>query len=180
MKRSLAALAIITALLLLPSAVSGQGSVIVTSIGTTPALPVQYGNAVTWTATASGGTAPLQYQFWRRSDASGTWTLVQDYSTTASYTWTPTITEVGAYNLQVWVRSAGSTASYEAFRSTPLFAITGGPPAIISSITASPASQAPVGTAITWTAIAALPLPTSCWVCSYVVPSGLLLNSPCW
>ena len=72
------------------------------------------GIATTWTARASGGVAPLQFQFWRL-DADG-WHMVQDYSTTATYTWTPSPADVGSHALQVWVKSAGSPAAYDAWK----------------------------------------------------------------
>jgi hypothetical protein len=78
--------------------------------------------AVTWTVAASGGSAgPLEYQFWRMSN--GVWILVQTYGPLNSYTWTPTAADIGDHALQVWVRSAGSTAAYEAYRSTGTFSI---------------------------------------------------------
>jgi hypothetical protein len=75
-----------------------------------------------WTAVASGGTAgPLQYQFWRYSQSSGTWTLVQAYGPSNKYSWTPSASESGTYALQAWVRSFGSAASYEGWGSTATF-----------------------------------------------------------
>jgi hypothetical protein len=83
-------------------------------------LPATPGTTITWTAGAIGGTAgPLQYRFWRRSN--GVWILAQEYSSVNSYTWTPTAADVGEHALQVWVRSAGSSAMYESLRSTGFF-----------------------------------------------------------
>jgi hypothetical protein len=50
----------------------------------------------------------LQYQFWRL-DADG-WHMVQDYCSMNSYTWKPTLADVGPHSIQVWIRNAGSTA----------------------------------------------------------------------
>jgi hypothetical protein len=99
-----------------------QEPVQVASITTDVTFPAPAGSPITWTAAALGGTAgPLEYQFWRWSN--GGWILAQPYSTSNSYTWTPTLADVGDHALQVWVRSAGSTAQYEAFKSTGTFQI---------------------------------------------------------
>ncbi|HSL23637.1 MAG TPA: Ig-like domain-containing protein [Vicinamibacterales bacterium] len=118
------------------------------------ALPVQYGNTIVWTANATGGTAPLQYQFWRYSYTTRLWSMVRDYSDLANFTWTPTQAEVGTYALHTRVRSAGSTVSYEHYLDTPSFAITDALAAKIVSVTATPASPAAYGSTITWTAAA--------------------------
>lgn len=46
----------------------------ISSLSASVAFPVSWGTQITWTATASGGTAPLQYQFWRLRQGVG-WTL---------------------------------------------------------------------------------------------------------
>ena len=58
------------------------------SLTSNVALPATAGTTITWTAGATGGTAPLEYQFWRQD--SGTWIMVQDYSAMNSYTWITT------------------------------------------------------------------------------------------
>jgi hypothetical protein len=86
-------------------------------------LPSRTGTAITWTAMASGGSAgPLQYQFWRFDTATG-WQMVQGWSTSNTYTWTPGAGEAGTHAIQAWVRSAGSTALYEAYLGTGYFTI---------------------------------------------------------
>jgi hypothetical protein len=81
------------------------------------------GNGITWTARATGGTGPLQYQFWMLDEALATWTIVQPYSTNNRFTWTPTAADAGRYVVQAWVRSPGSTADYDAWIGTQFFAI---------------------------------------------------------
>jgi len=79
--------------------------------------PPRSGVATTISATASGGYAgPLQYRFWAYSSATGSWTMLRDYGTSSTFTWTPATP--GSYNVQVWVRSAGSTANYEGWLGT--------------------------------------------------------------
>jgi subtilisin family serine protease len=94
---------------------------VVTSLVESPALP-QFANvAITWTARAVGGTGTLQYKFWLYTAATGAWTLLRDYSTTTSVVWTPTVP--GTYAVRVWVRRIGSSADFEAERSSGNFSI---------------------------------------------------------
>jgi hypothetical protein len=87
------------------------------------ALPAAAGTTIQWTAVATGGTMPLQLQFWRY-DASGGWRMVQDYSAAAVYSWTPGASDVGTHALQVRVRSAGSLVPYESTLDSAGFSIT--------------------------------------------------------
>jgi hypothetical protein len=113
------------------------------------ALPAPVGTPITFKARATGGPAPLQYRFYRFNRQTNTWTMLRDYSPVDSITWTPAAGEEGSYNLQVWVRGAGSTAAYDAWRSSDTFAIAAAPPniAIVKSETSFPA---PIGAPITW------------------------------
>jgi FtsP/CotA-like multicopper oxidase with cupredoxin domain len=122
----------------------------ITSLSPSVTFPSPAGTSITWTATATGGTAPLQYQFWRYDFGTGIWTNVQAYSTTATFTWTsPT---AGSYQLAVQVRNAGSVAPYDAVLGTPKFVI--GAPLSITSLTPNRTFPSPAGTSITWTATA--------------------------
>jgi hypothetical protein len=114
----------------------------------TTAVPIPTFQTVTWTAAASGGTGPLSYQFWRFDAATG-WTLAQDYSSSATYTWTPGLGEAGEHALQVWVRNAGSTAVYDAWGGTGMFLV--GPRVTLH---ANPPAPIADGATITWTAAA--------------------------
>jgi glucose/arabinose dehydrogenase len=125
---------------------------VVQSLTANRALPVAAGTTITWTATATGGVAPLQYRFWRYR--AGVWTLARDYSREATYTWTTGAGDAGQYDLHVWVRNAGSTAAYDAYRATGLFTITGPAPPVVQSLTANRALPVAAGTTITWTATA--------------------------
>lgn len=85
-------------------------------------LPAKAGTTITWTAHASGGTAgPVQYAFYLYTEGIG-WSLLKAYSSSNSVSWTPTA--AGTYAIQAWVRSAGSTATYESFKSSGYFTIT--------------------------------------------------------
>lgn len=121
----------------------------ITSLVASPALPRPVGTPITFTATATGGTAPLQYRFWRYSAATG-WTMVQDYSAGNTFAWTPSAG--GQYDVAVWVRSSGSANAYDAILDTGFFTVTAA--ATISSLTAVPAPPRSVGTPMVWTATA--------------------------
>jgi alpha-amylase len=87
------------------------------------ALPGSVGTPITWTATANGGfAAPLQYRFIMYTEGEG-WTELGNWSSSNTLTWTPTSTDVGRHEIQVWVRSAGSSAEYEGWLSSPFFDI---------------------------------------------------------
>jgi len=81
-----------------------------------PASPVLSGNTtVNFTGSGAGGTATYEYQFWLSNGTS--WSLVQDYSTKATWNWNTTGVLPGAYKVQVNVRCAGSKSlSYDAAR----------------------------------------------------------------
>jgi hypothetical protein len=85
------------------------------------ALPAAAGTTVTWRANASGGTAPLEYQFWRQDGS--TWILAQDYSPSNSYTWFTSAASVGQHQVQVRVRSVGSTQPSDSQVTSGVFAI---------------------------------------------------------
>ena len=68
--------------------------------------PQPPGTSVTFTATAVGGTPPYAFKWWVL-DAGG-WTLARDWSSEASYTWTPTAADPSG-RVTVWARSAGNT-----------------------------------------------------------------------
>ena len=117
-------------------------------------MPAKVGTPVTWTALASGGSAgPLQYQFWRYNQGTGLWTMAQAYGSSRTYTWTPAAGEEGTYSLQVWVRSAGSSATYQGWAGTPMFAVQRDP-VRVTALQASATSPVAAGSTVTWTASA--------------------------
>jgi hypothetical protein len=90
----------------LPFTVTESPPLALASFTATPASPQGAGTPITVTATASGGLAPYQYKWWLYTGS--TWTLLQDWTTSHTYTWTPAT--AGSYQLGVWVRNSGSTA----------------------------------------------------------------------
>jgi len=77
-------------------------------------LHVPAGAPVRWRAAAIFARGPVEFAFWRLNVLTGVWTLVQPYGVSDTYTWTPSTTEAGAYQIQIWVRHVGSGAGAEA------------------------------------------------------------------
>jgi hypothetical protein len=113
--------------------------------------PQVQGTPITFTAAATGGTAPYQYKWWLYNGI--TWTIVKEWSTETTFTWTPATANAN-YLVYVWARSAGNTSDTSekmAGRSFPILTgfITG------VTLTASHTAPQPAGTPITFTAAAA-------------------------
>jgi cysteine-rich secretory family protein len=73
-----------------------------------PPSPSAHGTAISFTGVASGCPNPL-YQFWILAPGSSTWTIVQGYSTSATFNWSTTGLPAGTYRFSVWVRDASSS-----------------------------------------------------------------------
>jgi spore germination protein YaaH len=81
------------------------------TIAASPATP-QFTNAsITMTASASGCTNP-QFRFWIQTPG-GAWSVVRDYSTSPTYTWTNTATP-GNYRIEVDAR-ANPSGPYDTY-----------------------------------------------------------------
>ncbi|MHC1696861.1 MAG: hypothetical protein AB9919_02105 [Geobacteraceae bacterium] len=77
-----------------------------------PASPQGVGTSVVFTAGGTGGSGTYEYEFWRHDGVA--WTKVQPYTSVNTLVWNTTGAAAGGYTIQVNVRSAGSTASFEA------------------------------------------------------------------
>jgi hypothetical protein len=126
-------------------------SVTLTSSLTSPRLT---GTAITFTATSLGGSMPAQYKFLVQQ--SGGLTLVaQNWSTTRTFTWTPTV--AASYTVIVWARSAGQSAdAADALAQIP-FAVNAA--LAIPSYTSTLSSPQNVNTSIGFNAVATGGLP---------------------
>jgi hypothetical protein len=118
--------------------------------------PQPAGTAITFTATATGGTAPYQYKFWLFDGTA--WALGRDWATSSAFTWTPTSINP-SYSVGVWIRNAGSTADVynAALTGSMPFAITAAVPSgplQFTGITANRTAPQAAGTPITFTATA--------------------------
>ena len=120
------------------------------SIAASPAAPQSINTSITLTATATGG-AVIQYQFQSGliSGETTTWTTLQAYGATATYTWKPAT--AATYSLRVLAREGADGTPVTS--ATASYLITPAPPSAVT-LTASPVSQQPVNTAITLTGAA--------------------------
>jgi glucose/arabinose dehydrogenase len=78
----------------------------ITALTANKSAPQAPGTAITFTATATGGTAPYQYKWWVYN---GTWQIAQTWSASNTFAWTPGTANSG-YLVGVWVKSAGNPA----------------------------------------------------------------------
>lgn len=130
-------------------AVSVYALPVVESLTPDRTAPYAVGTPITWTATTSGGIGPLQYQFFRMKDG-GSWALVQAWSTSNRCTWTPAASDTGTHVIQVWVRNAASTATYDAAFNSNEVVVTA--PVVIMAVSIDRSSPVAVGATVTWTA----------------------------
>jgi hypothetical protein len=133
--------------------ISSPPSPVISAFTASVVLPAPAGSWITWTANATGGYGPLEYKFWLYSQSSG-WAMVQDYGSSNQYTWASRAEDAGSHALQVWVRTVGSTALYEAYNGTSLFNLTGPPAVTVTALTSSPSGPFSVGQTVTFTATA--------------------------
>jgi FtsP/CotA-like multicopper oxidase with cupredoxin domain len=108
-----------------------------------PQLP---GASIGFTAAASGGSGSYEYQFQLLSG--GTWSTVQNFSTTSTWTWNTTVVAPGAYAIQVLARNSGSAVVGSATQVG--YVLTG--PATGATLTPSIASPMASGGIVTFTA----------------------------
>ena len=144
--------------------ITGTAAIVVSNLAADVPLPAAAGTPITWTATATGGTAPLQYQFWIDVPGVG-WILARDYGAANTLLWTPSAG--GDYRIQVWARNNGSAAPYDAVSTVVSFSITGTAAIVVSNLAADVPLPAAAGTPITWTATATggtAPLQYQFWV----------------
>jgi hypothetical protein len=69
---------------------------------------------IKFTASATGGVYPVEYQFWFKKSTDPLWTKVQDYGNPAGAEWRWTPNAAGTYRILVFARSSGSSARSEA------------------------------------------------------------------
>jgi len=126
------------------------GTTTISSFAPNATYPLLAGVPVTWTAAASSTRGPVEYKFLKFNATTG-WTIVQDFSSVRSYTWTPSWSDLGSHIVQVWVRTVGSTAPYEAWVGTVPFNVNSVP----VQITPNVEFPTPPGNPVQWTATVA-------------------------
>jgi hypothetical protein len=130
------------------------GPLTVTGMSSALSSPQTVGTPIRFTTHAAGGSGTLEYRWWIQNSA-GTWTMVRDFGTSASYTWTPTTVESAA-RVGVWVRASNNPTAVQ-YYSIP-FAVSAAPaaaPLIVTGISSALSSPQRVGTSIQFTTHAA-------------------------
>jgi hypothetical protein len=138
------------------------------------AYPQAPGTTINFTAFASGGMAPYQYQWWLYP-GSGPSTLLQDWGASSTFAWTPTVAN-GNYDIVVNVRSAGDTSSSEA-GSGYFFPILGGGGITTLILTPDKTAVQMPNTTVNWTATATggtTPYQFKWWQCTSSGPCTVL------
>jgi hypothetical protein len=125
--------------------VSTDVSIELMATKTSPVVAATVGN-VTFIPQATGGSGRYVYKFWLKGPSTGdAWKVVQDYSVSASYSWTPTV--AGSYAIWVCARDASSSFGSEASAWMPFDVLENRPVAFveIAADKTSPALLATVG-----------------------------------
>lgn len=125
----------------------------VTALTSNRTAPQTPSTAITFTAAATGGTAPYQYK-WRLYNGS-TWSTMQNWSTSSTVTWTPTAANSN-YQVNVWVRSAGSTTdaaeTSAASRTVTFPIVAASTPLSVTAVVTDKVAPQPVGSTVVFTA----------------------------
>jgi len=114
------------------------------------AFPTTPTTTLTWTAIATGGGGPLEYKFLRFDYGLNSWSVIRDWSASNVFSWTPGVANAGWSALQVWVRTAGSSVTFEDWMATDAFLVTTSTGLTLSSTMGATALH--VGNMVTWTA----------------------------
>jgi hypothetical protein len=132
---------------LVPSLPSAVTAVTVAADRTAPQVP---GTTVTFTASATGGVAPVQFKWLVYDGVSST--VASDWSAAATFAWTPMAANA-SYTVTVWARSAGNGEDGPEKSAETAFPIEAKPTSAVTLTASKPAPQL-VGTAVTFTATA--------------------------
>jgi hypothetical protein len=127
------------------------------SVSVAPSSPAAIGKTVTLNAHASGCPDPNPvYHFGVMAPGATTYTVVQDYSTSASFVWNTTGLAPGTYRFSVWARDANSSGAYgysggrwDAYDNSTVYGVT---TCSGVSVSVAPSSAAGIGKSVTLTA----------------------------
>ena len=112
--------------------------------------PQPAGATINFTATTTGGLAPIQYKWWVFNG--GAWEVVKDWSNSNTFNWTPGFG--GNYKIGVWTKSSvilADAPQNSAFAGVD-FTINAPPGLVITGLTPDQASPQPAGATINFTA----------------------------
>jgi hypothetical protein len=117
--------------------------VTITALTASKPSPQPVNTQVTFTTSATGGDAPLQYRYYKRNTSTPTWTLTSDWST--STTWNLWGSE-GMWEVKAQARSAGNAPVQAEQVIGFVFAV----PSTVTDFSADHASPIPIGLTTTW------------------------------
>ncbi len=118
-----------------------------------------YGNAITWTVTASGGVpSSTRYAFFRRLAGTTPWTpdvTAAAWQSGNTFSWTPAGNDVGTWEIIIWIKDGNTPANmntygYAAYVNAGPVQVTA-PPLTAVTTTGSPSTWH-AGSTLTWTA----------------------------
>jgi uncharacterized protein (DUF2141 family) len=128
-------------------------------VSAAPGSPVGVGRTVTLNAQASGCPNPNPlYRFMVLAPGATSYTVVQDYVTSPTFTWNTTGLAPGTYRFSVWARDASSSGAYgnssgrwDVYNNNTVYTLS---TCSALNLTVSPASPKGAGTTVTLTASA--------------------------
>jgi hypothetical protein len=121
------------------------------SITSDKTTPQQSGTIVTFTGAATPGYClTTQYQWWVQPPGGG-WMVAKPYNLSSTFAWNTGTLAVGTYQVVLWVRQNGSTATEEAYSITS-YVLSAPAPCSNAGLSADKPSPQTEGTIITWTA----------------------------
>jgi hypothetical protein len=110
--------------------------------------PQNAGTSVTLNATSTACSSPL-YQYWMLPPG-GSWTVLQPWTTSATFAWDTTGLSDGGYQLEVWVKDAGSsTGSYDTAAVLGFTIGAAGAPCATATLSSPQSSPQTAGTSVT-------------------------------
>jgi hypothetical protein len=120
------------------------------SATTSPSGQTSIGDAVTITSSASCGSSTPEFQIWMEPPGGSSFSMLQDYSESATYTWDTSSASAGTYNFSVWARAEGSTNAYDSYVG---FYYTLSAPCSSATVSFDPSGSSLVGNLVTVTAV---------------------------
>jgi len=137
----------------------------VTALSPSRASPQTAGTSMVWTASASDPDRDtLSYKFWLKGPSTGnSWTVIRDWSTSNSWTWSSGASDAGLYDVYVYVRDGRheSASRYDSAKGYGGYQLTSpapiNQPPTVTALSPSRASPQAAGSTVVWTASASDP-----------------------